>query len=169
MSSLPKLAVVSVVVVAIGALQLSVPAFTSKQNTPAISQATSSLTKQQHSDQVNQSISDDHNAQSGTLYFIPKQFNQGRTEQQHLLRQILQTKVDIKVTSIIARTKLTQTFKNVMNNWVNALYVFPLSENAAVDYLLTRVGERKIEGKIRKKSEAKKIIFRPMPKVKEPA
>jgi Ca-activated chloride channel family protein len=56
-----------------------------------------------------------------------------------------------------------------MNNWVNALYVFPLSENAAVDYLLTRVGERKIEGKIRKKSEAKKIIFRPMPKVKEPA
>jgi Ca-activated chloride channel family protein len=166
MSSLPKLAVVSVVVVAIGALQLSVPAFTSKQNTPAISQATSSLTKQQHSDQVNQSISDDHNAQSGTLYFIPKQFNQGRTEQQHLLRQILQTKVDIKVTSIIARTKLTQTFKN---NWVNALYVFPLSENAAVDYLLTRVGERKIEGKIRKKSEAKKIIFRPMPKVKEPA
>jgi Ca-activated chloride channel family protein len=62
--------------------------------------------------------------------------------------------VDIKVTGIIARTKLTQTFKNAGKHWVNALYVFPLPENAAVDHLLMTVGERKIEGQIKSKSIA---------------
>jgi hypothetical protein len=46
MSSLPKLAVVNLVVIALGALQSAVPAFTDKQTTPAISQAIGSLTKQ---------------------------------------------------------------------------------------------------------------------------
>jgi Ca-activated chloride channel family protein len=62
---------------------------------------------------------------------------------------MLKTKVDIKVTGIVARTKFTQTFKNDAKNWVNALYVFPLPENAAVDHLLMTVGERKIEGEIK--------------------
>jgi Ca-activated chloride channel family protein len=37
MSSLPKLALLSLVVIAIGALQFAVPAFTSKHITPASS------------------------------------------------------------------------------------------------------------------------------------
>ena len=159
MSSLTKLAVVSLVVVAIGALQLSVPTFTDKQTIPPISQAISSLTKQQNSDRVNQPINDYQNAQSGTLYFTHKQSGQGKTIQKYLLSPELQTKVEIKVTGIIARTKLTQTFKNASKNWVNALYVFPLPENATVDHLLMKVGERKIEGKIKEKSEAKQIYL----------
>jgi Ca-activated chloride channel family protein len=159
MSSLPKLAVVSLVVIALGALQFAVPAFTSKQTTPPISQAIGTLSKQPNSDRMNQPISDYHNAQSGTLYFIHEQSAQGKTPQQHLLSPVLQTKVDIKVTGIVARTKLTQTFKNAGENWVNALYVFPLPENAAVDHLLMRVGERKIEGQIKEKSAAKQIYL----------
>jgi Ca-activated chloride channel family protein len=144
MSSLPKLAVVSLVIIAIGALQYAVPAFTSKQANSAL---------------INLPISDYQSAQSGTLIFIHQQLVQGETVAQHLLSPVLKTRVDIKVTGIVARTKLTQTFKNAGENWVDALYIFPLPENAAVDHLLMTVGERKIEGKIKEKSEAKQIYL----------
>lgn len=159
MSSLPKLAVVSLVVIAIGALQFAVPAFTSKQTATPIAHALGSQTKQQNNDRINQPIGDYQNAQSGTLYFIQDQLEQGETVQKHLLSPVLKTKVDIKVTGIIARTKLTQTFKNAGDHWVDGLYVFPLPENAAIDHLLMKVGERKIEGQIKEKAEAKKIYL----------
>ena len=159
MSSLPKLAVVSLVVIAIGALQFAVPAFTSKQTASPISNAIGAQTEPSNNTLINQPINDYQNAQSGTLYFILQQSSQGEIVQQHFLSPVLKTKVDIKVTGIVARTKLTQTFKNVGKNWVNALYVFPLPENAAVDHLLMTVGERKIEGKIKEKTEAKKIYL----------
>ena len=159
MLSLPKLAVVSLVVIAIGALQFAMPAFTSKQPAIAFSDAIASPTKQQNHTPTNQPINDYQNAQSGTLYFIGDQLNQGETVQQYLLSPVLKTQVDIKITGIIARTKLTQTFKNSSKHWVNGLYVFPLPENAAVDHLLMTVGERKIEGQIKEKSAAKKIFL----------
>ena len=159
MSSLPKLAVVSLVVIAIGALQFAVPALTSKQTATLISNATGSQTEQPKSALINHPTNDYQNAQSGTLYFIREASDQGETLKQHLLSPVLKTKVDIKVTGIIARTKLTQTFKNAGKHWVNALYVFPLPENAAVDHLLMTVGERKIEGQIKEKTEAKKIYL----------
>ena len=155
MSSLPKFAVVSLVVIAIGALQFAVPGFTSKQPTTVIPNVIGSQTAQQNVDLINQPINDYQNAHSGTLYFIHEQFDQAETVQQHLLSPVLKTKVDIQVTGIVARTKLTQTFKNAGENWVNALYVFPLPENAAVDHLLMTVGERKIEGQIKEKTQAK--------------
>jgi Ca-activated chloride channel family protein len=158
MSSLSKLAVVSLVVVAIGALQYAVPAFTSQKSTIAHAKTTESQSKQQTNTLTNHTVSDDQIAQSGTLYFIQEQSQQGE-KQQHLLSPILKSKVDIKITGIIARTKLTQTFKNAGKDWVNGLYVFPLPENAAVDHLLMTVGERKIEGIIKEKSEAKKIYL----------
>lgn len=159
MSSLPKLAVVSLVVIAIGALQFAVPTFTNKQTIPPASHTIGSSVKQQNSALINLPIRDYQNAQSGTLYFIHEQSEQGETVQQHVLSPVLKTRVDIKVTGIVARTKLTQTFKNAGENWVNALYVFPLPENAAVDHLLMTVGERKIEGRIMEKSEAKQMYL----------
>jgi Ca-activated chloride channel family protein len=159
MSSLPKFAVVSLVVIAIGALQYAVPAFTNKQITAPFSNVIASPITQQNRALINQPISDYQNALNGTLYFIKEQIEQGETTHQHLLSPVLKTNVDIKVTGIIARTKLTQTFKNAGNEWLNALYVFPLPENAAVDHLLMSVGERKIEGIIKEKTEAKKIYL----------
>ncbi len=163
MLSLPKLAVVSLVIIAIGALQFAVPTFTNKQTALPILDPIGSQTELTNSALINQPISDYQNAQSGTLYFIHEQsdqYEQGETIQQHLLSPMLKTKVDIKVTGIVARTKLTQTFKNDGKNWVNALYVFPLPENAAVDHLLMTVGERKIEGQIKEKFEAKQIYLK---------
>ncbi|MFT6992416.1 MAG: Ca-activated chloride channel family protein, partial [Paraglaciecola sp.] len=112
MPSLPKLAVLSLVVIAIGALQFAVPAFTSTQTADPITKTIASQNEQPKSALVNHPINDYQNALSGTLYFIHEQSDQGETAQQHLLSPVLKTKVDIKVTGIVARTKLTQTFKN---------------------------------------------------------
>jgi Ca-activated chloride channel family protein len=137
-----------------------VPALKNQQ--PIVSQLTGSTTAQiqipsPQVDLTNQTVSDHQNAQSGTLYFVTEQPNQNGLTEQHQLSPMLHTNVQIKVTGIVARTTLTQTFKNASEQWVNGLYVFPLPENAAVDHLLMKVGERKIEGQIKEKAEAKKI------------
>ncbi|WP_339719221.1 marine proteobacterial sortase target protein [uncultured Paraglaciecola sp.] len=159
MSSLPKFAVVSLVVIAIGALQFAVPAFTNKQNIAPTSNAIGTPNTQQNSTLSNQPVGENQNTLSGTLYFIKEHNVADETSYQHLQSPVLKTKVDIKVTGIIARTTVTQTFKNAGKDWVDALYVFPLPENAAVDHLLMTVGERKIEGVIKEKAEAKKIYL----------
>ncbi len=70
---------------------------------------------------------------------------------------MVQTDVDINVTGPIARTVMTQTFKNPGNEWLEAVYAFPLPEKAAVDHLDLIVGERVIQGQIKEKNQAKKI------------
>jgi len=47
-----------------------------------------------------------------------------------------------------------QTFSNTGSDWVEGLYVFPLSADAAVDELLMTVGERTIRGDIQEKVQA---------------
>ncbi len=67
------------------------------------------------------------------------------------------TDVDIKITGMIARAKVTQVFKNTTAEWLEGVYVFPLPEDAAVDHLKMVIGKRIIEGKIKLKQEARKI------------
>jgi Ca-activated chloride channel homolog len=67
----------------------------------------------------------------------------------------LATEVDIKVSGVVARTKVTQKFRNDSPDWVEGIYVFPLPENAAVDRLRMRIGERLIEGQIREGNQAR--------------
>ena len=64
--------------------------------------------------------------------------------------------VKIDINGLIARVNVTQHFTNPSNEWVNGVYVFPLPENAAVDHMRLRIGERIIEGQIKEKQEAKK-------------
>jgi Ca-activated chloride channel family protein len=68
----------------------------------------------------------------------------------------VETDVAIHVTGIVARTRVAQTFHNPGTEWMEGVYVFPLPENAAVDHLWIRVGERVIEGQIREKGEARR-------------
>jgi Ca-activated chloride channel family protein len=110
MSSLPKLALLSLVVIAIGALQFAVPAFTSKHITPASSHLLETKIEQPDSALINQPINDYQHAQSGALYLIHELSKQGETIQQHMFNPTLKTEVDIEITGIIARTRLTQTF-----------------------------------------------------------
>src|SRR5262245_49341782 len=65
------------------------------------------------------------------------------------------THIRAQVTGNVARVHVTQTFENPGDEWVEGLYVFPLSVGAAVDELEMLVGERRIRGEIKRKQEAR--------------
>src|SRR5258708_2857369 len=64
------------------------------------------------------------------------------------------TAMQAQVTGNVARVRVTQTFSNSGKDWVEGLYVFPLSADAAVDELVMTVGERTIRGEIQEKARA---------------
>ena len=65
------------------------------------------------------------------------------------------TRVRIRVTGPIARAVVSQQFHNPGTTWAEALYAFPLPEDAAVDHLRMRIGERVIEGEVQEKAAAR--------------
>ena len=69
---------------------------------------------------------------------------------------LLATRVNMDITGIVARVTVEQTFSNPGDIWQEAIYVFPLPDDAAVDHMRLWIGERFIEGDIQEKSEAKR-------------
>ena len=69
---------------------------------------------------------------------------------------LLATDVRIDIAGIVARTRVTQRFVNPGEDWREGVYAFPLPESAAVDHLEMRIGERRIEGQIRERVQARK-------------
>ena len=69
---------------------------------------------------------------------------------------MLKTDVKMAVSGIMARVSVQQKFKNIGSEWVEGIYVFPLPEEAAVDRMRLRIGERIIEGEIKEKAEARR-------------
>ena len=57
----------------------------------------------------------------------------------------------------IASVNVTQQFQNPYDSKIEASYVFPLPQNAAVNEFVMTVGDRKIRGIIREKEKAKQI------------
>jgi Ca-activated chloride channel family protein len=78
------------------------------------------------------------------------------TAGQYTLAPTVETEVSIHVTGIIARTRVTQSFHNPGDEFVEGVYVFPLPERAAVDHLRMHIGERVIEGQVKEKEEARR-------------
>ena len=68
---------------------------------------------------------------------------------------LLFTNVRIDVAGIVARATVTQRFRNSSAEWREGVYVFPLPEKAAVDHLEMTIGDRRIEGQIRERGEAR--------------
>ncbi len=66
-------------------------------------------------------------------------------------------KVHFEISGMIATVTLEQSFRNTSNSWVEGIYAFPLPEQAAVRSMEMRIGNRRIVGKIKEKSVAKKI------------
>ncbi|TKJ38480.1 trypsin [candidate division TA06 bacterium B3_TA06] len=67
------------------------------------------------------------------------------------------TDVDAYVSGYIARVNVTQHFTNPYKEPIEAVYVFPLPENAAVDAMTMKIGEKVIKGVIKKREEARQI------------
>ncbi|GLP97911.1 VIT domain-containing protein [Paraferrimonas sedimenticola] len=67
---------------------------------------------------------------------------------------LLNTDVEMQVSGVVNRVTVTQQFRNTSDVWVHGRYQFPLPENAAVDRMQLRIGERLIEGEIQEKRQA---------------
>jgi len=66
--------------------------------------------------------------------------------------------VDIRVSGFVARVQVRQRFQNQAEEWLDGTYLFPLPEMAAVDRMALRVGDRRIEGRIQEREEAKRTF-----------
>lgn len=66
------------------------------------------------------------------------------------------TRVDARVTGFVARVEVEQTFENTFERPVEAVYLFPLPDDAAVDAMQLRVGDRVVRGQIRERAEARR-------------
>jgi len=67
------------------------------------------------------------------------------------------TQVRGAISGFLARVNVTQTFENTASQKIEAIYTFPLPENAAVDDMTIQIGTRTIRGVIRKREEARAI------------
>jgi Ca-activated chloride channel family protein len=83
-----------------------------------------------------------------------------------LLAQIKEEKVPLplkhtdvkgKVCGYIATVEVVQQFQNPFSEKIEAVYVFPLPQNAAVNEFIMVIGERRIRGIIRERQEAEQI------------
>jgi Ca-activated chloride channel family protein len=72
------------------------------------------------------------------------------------------TNTDVKgqISGNISRVEVTQTFQNPYDKPLEAIYVFPLPDQAAVDDMEIKIGDRVIKGEIKKREEAKEIYDR---------
>jgi Ca-activated chloride channel family protein len=65
------------------------------------------------------------------------------------------TAVKAEISGMVARVNVTQEFHNALDEKIEAVYVFPLPHNAAVDRMTMTTGGRTITGKVREKNEAR--------------
>jgi Ca-activated chloride channel homolog len=90
-------------------------------------------------------------ATNGTLLF------RAIEENKYIQAPLQASDIKIDVTGLTARTKVTQSFYNPTDSWIEGIYVFPLPEEAGVDSLKMQIGDRFIEGQIKERQEARRI------------
>lgn len=76
---------------------------------------------------------------------------------QQLQFPLKHTEVQAKITGNVSRVEVTQTFENPFTEPLEAIYVFPLPDEAAVDDMEIKIGDRIIKGNIKKREEAQAI------------
>jgi Ca-activated chloride channel homolog len=67
------------------------------------------------------------------------------------------TDVKAEISGFISRVTVTQQFENPFKEKIEAVYTFPLPQNAAVDDMTMLVGERTIKGKILPREQAQAV------------
>jgi Ca-activated chloride channel family protein len=89
--------------------------------------------------------------ESGSLIGLD---DEGKPNQSFPLKH---TNVSIQVSGPLARVQVTQQFENPYSDKIEAVYTFPLPQNAAVDDMTLIVGDRVVKGTIKKREEARTI------------
>jgi Ca-activated chloride channel homolog len=69
----------------------------------------------------------------------------------------LETDLRLSVAGVVARVRVAQRFRNTGTTYLEAVYVLPLPDDAAVDRLTMKIGERVIEGEIHERQAAERI------------
>ncbi|MBK8510465.1 MAG: VWA domain-containing protein [Candidatus Competibacteraceae bacterium] len=94
----------------------------------------------------------------GALAVVPDDLG-GRIEAQvdgkPVTFPLLKTDIDADVQGDLAAVTVTQTFANPLNQAVNATYLFPLNETAAVNAMTMEVGDERVQAKIQRIEEAR--------------
>lgn len=67
------------------------------------------------------------------------------------------TTVKAEISGFISRVRVVQEFENNFNEPIEAVYIFPLPNDAAVDDMTMRIGERVVRGRIMKREDARTI------------
>lgn len=70
---------------------------------------------------------------------------------------LLHTRVTADVDAFLARVQVTQRFHNPYPERIEAMYVFPLPQDAAINEFIMTVGTRRIRGIIRPREQAERI------------
>jgi len=70
---------------------------------------------------------------------------------------LMHTDVDAEITGFVADVAVHQLYSNPFEQPIEAVYLFPLPDNAAVDDMQMRIGDRVIVGEIKRRAEAKQI------------
>ncbi|MDX2153870.1 MAG: VIT and VWA domain-containing protein [Bryobacteraceae bacterium] len=67
------------------------------------------------------------------------------------------TDVKAEISGFVARVTVTQEYHNPLEQKIEAMYIFPLPQNSAVDDMTLLIGERTVKGTIKRREEARKI------------
>ena len=80
-----------------------------------------------------------------------------KVEQKEVPMPLKHTDVKASVVGYIGAVEVTQQFQNPYDQKIEAVYVFPLPHNAAVNEFIMTIGDRRIRGIIRERKEAEQI------------
>ncbi len=67
------------------------------------------------------------------------------------------TRVNAEISGFIAKVMVTQIFENPYDKPIEAIYVFPLPQDAAVEEMVMQVGDRVTVGEVHRREEARLI------------
>ncbi|MEH2443585.1 VIT domain-containing protein [Nostoc sp.] len=76
------------------------------------------------------------------------------SEGEQLVFPLKHTEVLAKIAGNLSRVEVIQSFENPFTEPLEAVYVFPLPDEAAVDDMEIKIGDRTIKGNIKKREEA---------------
>ncbi len=78
-------------------------------------------------------------------------------DKKEIILPLESTSVNARVSGYIATVDILQKYHNPYDSKIEAVYVFPLPQSAAVTDFIMIIGDRKIRGLVREKEEAKRI------------